>query len=121
TTYITLPFAFQLYGQIFTSAYVSSNGALEFASNDSAPDNTCLPYSGFSYTILPHWDNLRTDCSGCYVLTSVGGSAPNRTFNIDWIASYVLGGETVEFEVRLYEGSAARQFDIVYGPVGQGG
>ncbi|MFL5732142.1 MAG: beta strand repeat-containing protein, partial [Chloroflexia bacterium] len=42
-TTIGLPFAYSLYGVAFTSANVSSNGALQFTSNSAPGSNVCLP------------------------------------------------------------------------------
>src|SRR5205823_12479316 len=98
TTVISLPFAYNLYDQSFTSANVDSNGTLQFVSSASISTNACLPNVTFSYAILPHWDDLRTDqvspdCftylgGGCGVFTSISGAAPNRIFNIEWRTVY---------------------------------
>ena len=70
-----LPFPFPLYGQVFTSAHVSSNGNMQFVSNDPAFANSCLPAPTFNYAILPHWDDLMTTDTGHGIFTSVSGSA----------------------------------------------
>ena len=129
TTQITLPFAFRLYELSFTSAYVSSNGQLDFQQDDSSYLNTCLPDTAASYAIFPHWQDMRTDggtgcsayTSGCGVFTSTSGSAPNRVFNIEWRAVYYSSGLQVNFEVRLYEGNAQGRFDLIYGSIPEGG
>jgi len=114
-TAITLPFPFQFYDQTFITGNVSSNGNLQFVSSDPSGTITCLPHQGFSYAILPHWQDLRTDCSGCGVFTSISGSAPNRVFNIEWRTAYVGLGGTANFELRLHENS--QFFQMVYGVV----
>ena len=53
-TSITLPFSYSLYDQTFTSANVDSNGTLQFVANVSTFTNTCLPATGYTYTIFPH-------------------------------------------------------------------
>lgn len=114
-TNIILPFGVQFYGQLFTSANVSSNGNLQFASLNATGVNVCLPYQSFNYALMPYWDDLRTDCTGCGVFTSLSGSAPNRIFNIEWRTDYNRGG-TANFEVRLYEGfRGSPQF--IYGQI----
>src|SRR5205823_9850045 len=86
-TNIAIPFAYRLYDLDFGAVNVSSNGSLQFNSDNSRGDNGCLPVGDFSYAILAHWDNLRTDLPGNYgIFTSVSGSAPNRIFNIEWRA-----------------------------------
>jgi hypothetical protein len=131
TTFISLPFTYQLYGQSFTGAHLSSNGNLQFVSNSNLLTNACpLPTASFNFPIMPHWDDLRTDqvgtgCTayggvGCGVFTSTSGTAPNRIFNIEWRTVYFGANTTrANFEVRLYEGQ--NRFDLVYGEVAQGG
>src|SRR5207249_5844726 len=52
-TTISLPFAYTLYDQSFSSALVSSNGPLIFGTGSPAFFNTCLPVTGCTYTIFP--------------------------------------------------------------------
>ena len=132
-THINVPFAFTLYDQTFTSVNVSSNGRLDFVTNnESAPTNRRLPappHNGpYEYTIFPYWDDLRTEnvwsgCSqyggGCGIFTSVSGVAPNRIFNIEFRAVYFSNiSQIAHFEVRLYERQA--RFDVIYGTVDRG-
>jgi hypothetical protein len=126
-TNIQLPFPFLLYDHSYSTAYVSSNGLLMFASTTANFNNVCLPAStsGTNYSILPHWDDLRTEVmgncvGGCGIFTSVSGSAPNRIFNIEWRAFHFALPGFANFEVRLYEGTPSR-FDIIYGPLTQTG
>jgi Tol biopolymer transport system component len=120
-TAIALPFTYQLYDQSFTTAYVSSNGNLQFSSTNGYW-NGCLPDGGISNAIVPQWTDLRTDgSSGAGVngiFTSTSGSAPNRIFNIEWRTRYYnTNGGTANFEIRLYE--AQPRFDIIYGTISQ--
>jgi hypothetical protein len=125
TTNIALPFSYTLYGETFTAANVSSNGNLQFTSNSTAFTNACpLPTTTLNDTIIPHWDDLRTDDGGVVtgrgIFTSVSGVAPNRIFNIEWRTRYFSASSNVaNFEVRLYEGQ--QKFDFIYGQVDQGG
>ncbi len=125
---INLPFPFVLYGQTFTSVNVNSNGRLDFATinEPNGYSNTCLPAAPnvgpYAYTIFAHWDDLVTTETGNGIFTSVSGSAPNRIFNIEWracIYSSAGCGGSVNFEVRLYEGST--RFDLVYGALASNG
>ena len=52
-TSVNLPFAYQLYNQVFTTASVTSNGQWDFQTADSAFSNTCLPDTAASYAIFP--------------------------------------------------------------------
>jgi hypothetical protein len=86
---------------------------------NTTSNNTCLPAVNFDSTIFAYWDDLRTDCTGCGIFTSVSGSAPVRIFNIEWRAQQVADGGSVNFEIRLYEGQ--RKFDLVYGNMANSG
>ena len=104
TTNITLPFSFSYYGTPFASANVSSNGNLQFTSNNAAFGNVCpLPAAILTDPIMPLWDDLRTDNAGGGIFTSVTGVTPNRIFNIEWRAIYFGTTTTANFEIRLYE------------------
>jgi hypothetical protein len=119
TTLITLPFPFRLYDQTFTQARVSSNGNLQFVGMNADFSSTCLPNSGFNYTIFAFWNDLYTadSAAGQGIFTSVSGAAPNRIFNIEWRTRFCcdFGPPIFDFEIRLYENST--RFDIVYGQV----
>jgi hypothetical protein len=111
---VSLPFPYFFYGQKMSSAAVSSNGNLQFNSNDTDFNNQCFPVSIFTDAILPHWDDLITDSSGDGVFTSVSGNAPNRIFNIEWRTEVITGG-AVDFEAQLYEDR--QRVDLIYGTV----
>jgi hypothetical protein len=118
TAGLVLPFPVRFYDQTFTQARISSNGNLQFTSNNHLPFNYCLPHSDYSNTIFAFWDDMYTD-QGVY--TSVSGSSPNRILNIEWRGtSYNPGPDEVRFEVRLYEGSSG-QFEIIYGNMADNG
>ncbi|HEX8634745.1 MAG TPA: lamin tail domain-containing protein [Pyrinomonadaceae bacterium] len=119
---IALPFAYNFYANTYTSATVSSNGNLQFASAnpDYGQNEVCFPLNLFSYSIVPHFSDLTIGGAGEGIFTSVSGAAPNRIFNIEWRASALgkpAGG--LNFEIRLYEGQT--RFDIIYGSVANNG
>ena len=135
-TFVALPFSFSLYDQTYNGVNVNSNGRLDFVCINEpvgylsaclpAPDNQC----SYAYTIFPLWSDYRTDvigegcstfASGCGIFTSVSGTAPNRIFNIEWRAVYFADHtQTANFEARLYENSANKQFDFIFGTVQPG-
>jgi hypothetical protein len=123
STSIQLPFPVRVYERVFDSARVSSNGVIVFAPIGSIdfPINLCLPFDGWGgrdFSVMPHWDQLRTDCTGCGIFTSVSGSAPDRIFNVEWRTNYPSGG-TANFEARFYESGG--RIDFIYGTVSEGG
>ena len=81
--------------------------------------NVCLPSPDHVYTIFPHWDDLRTDCTGCGIFTSITGTVGSRIFDIEWRAEYYLCGGRVNFELRLHETTG--EIEIIYGQVDQSG
>jgi N-acetylneuraminic acid mutarotase len=118
TTAINLPFAIMFYGQSFSAANVSSNGNIQFLSDDETGLTECAPFSFFNYVIAPYQADLNTEAGG--IFTSITGVAPNRIFNIEWRACvYDLitfqCDENINFEARLYEGSPVEQIDFIYG------
>jgi PKD repeat protein len=114
-TAITLPFPITFYGRSFTNANLIANGNMQFISGNFAAGNACLPVGGFNYAIFPFWTDLRTDLPGNGIFTSVTGTAPNRTFAIEWRATIVSSGSNANFEVLLYESQP--RLDIIYGPL----
>ena len=118
TAPLLFPFPVQFYNQTFTQGRASSNGNLQFVSNNHLPFNSCLPNPTYDNVIYGYWDDLFLDCQagwGCGIYTSVSGSAPNRIFNIEWRAHRNEPPiVNVRFEIRLYE-SGNGQFDIIYG------
>jgi hypothetical protein len=120
---VALPFAFALYGQSFTSVIAGSNGTLGFVANSNSANTTCLPSQEFNYAILPYWQELHLSntgggCLGCGIFTSVEGTAPGRTFNIEWRARDYFYTALVNVEVRLHEGTS--NFEVIYGSVPSG-
>ena len=128
TTTISLPFSYTIYDQTFNSITLSSNGNAQFTTTDTAFTNQCLPWNSHNYTIMPYWDDQRTDansgCSGfpgatCGIFTSTSGTAPNRIFNIEWRTVYFSAPTSAaNYELRLYEGQT--HFDVIYGSVALG-
>ena len=122
-TNVVLPFTFNFYGSPFTTVNASSNGNLQFTSASTAFSNACLPTATLNNAILPHWDDLittsTTACAGgpCGIYTSVSGAPGSQIFNIEWRAvDFSSGSAYVNFEVRLYEGTAG-YFEVVYGTI----
>src|SRR5262249_18382090 len=111
-TSINLPFPFQLYSQSFNNVNVSSNGTLQFLSNNPASSNSCLPDANYSYTVFAYWDDLLTNAQfgcntlpgGCGIFTATVGIEPSRTFVIEWRASqHANSAQAVNFEVLISE------------------
>lgn len=121
---ITLPFAFNFYGQTYTTANLSVQGNIQFTTSYLAtPVATACPFPEprLGPAILPYWDlsigtGWHTSCqeyigSPCGVYTSVTGIAPDRIFNVEWRTQYFATSQhTAQFEVRLHEGTNTIDF-----------
>ena len=112
TTPISLPFPVYVYGTPYTSAYVDSDGTLQFESPTSLFSNSCLPGVSHGRTMFPYWDDLFTSNAGYGIYTSTTGSAPNRVFHIEWRAQYYPGNGTANFEFSYNESDQVLKVDL---------
>ena len=113
---LTLPFAFNFYGQPYTLLCVSANGALHFTPTDSActslndfanTDLSTLPTPGDYPALLPFWSDLtfQTEGAGAVLYRSTG-TAGSRRFIVQWDNAYPQGFTApVTFQVILSEGT----------------
>jgi hypothetical protein len=137
-TPVTLPFPFTLYDQTYTQVNVSSNGRLDFVvpNEPGGYVSACLPappnVGPYDFTIFGVWQDLMTlagnsGCSvfpggTCGIFTSVEGSPGSQIFHIEWRATlFNDNSQTVNFEVRLFEGDPNLKFEVVRGAINNGG
>ena len=114
TTGLTFAFPLTLYGQQFTSGVVSSNGNLQFGGSTNDRSLGCLPNANYaSPTIFLYQDDLRTDGVNDGIFTLVTGTAPNRTYIIQWRTTYFGRAGTSNEEIVFTEGSTT--ISLVYG------
>ena len=131
TATLTLPFAFQFYGQAYTLVCVSSNGAMYFVTGEAA----CTGLNDFANTdlsvvgppgdhpaVLPLWSDLTFQVAGAdAVYYQVLGSSPNRRFVVQWNNAYPQGSQSpVTFQVILSEGSSSILFQYKNVTLGAG-
>lgn len=81
TVDVAIPFAFSFYGVPYTSATVSANGYISFATGSPQWVNSMLPSSEVPNTIFAFWDDLVQRDGVC---TATVGTAPDRAFVIQW-------------------------------------
>ncbi|AGW12720.1 C13 family peptidase [Megalodesulfovibrio gigas] len=93
----TLPFAFPFGGQQHTTAYVSSNGIIYFASPGSSGTNR-VDTLATATAVAPLWDDLTTAGTGQNIY--VAASAQQVTFS--WVASTYVDNIPVNVAARLY-------------------
>jgi N-acetylneuraminic acid mutarotase len=102
---VSLPFGFSLYGQTYNTAFVATNGFLNFLAPDATFVNGSIPsQTAPNGAIYPFWDDLFMDGSST-AWTKLIGSAPDRQFVIEWRNVTFFSNRTprVDFEVVLYE------------------
>ena len=131
TATLTLPFAFQFYGQGYTLVCVSANGAVYFVPSDAA----CVGLNDFANTdlsvvgppsdppaVLPLWSDLTFQVAGAgAVYYQTLGSSPARRFVVQWTDAYPQGSPNpVTFQVILSEGSNAILFQYKTVTLGAG-
>src|SRR5262245_15720051 len=121
-TLVNFPFPVSVYGDTYTSAYVTDNGSVQFlTSNGGAPVVACTPLAinGFDRALIPYLGDLRTDESNDGIFTTTTGSAPHRQFVIEWRTTYFQRAGTANFEVILPEDSTT--LSVIYGQTADNG
>ncbi len=101
----TLPFPFRFYGQEYTTAFVSTNGHVNFLALNTSLANVALPATGTpNAAIYGFWDDLLLDASAS-VRTQLLGTAPNRRFVVEWRNVRFFGDTTrrIDLNIVLHE------------------
>jgi len=117
---IPFPFPVKIYDTTYTSAFAGSNGELGFGIDYSGFGITCMPVGSATYTIGPMWVDqypVTAECPSCGVFYATYGTAPNRTFVIEWRDAYYPGNPTpnLNYEVVFNEANALTgRFDVYY-------
>jgi subtilisin family serine protease len=103
---VSLPFSFTFYGETYTSAFVCTNGYLNFLAGNCTFSNIAIPSTGApNASIYPFWDDLFVDAGIASMWTRLSGDAPNRSFLIEWRNIRPFGDTTRrwDFSVTLHE------------------
>uniref|UniRef100_UPI000A9B5DF0 Ig-like domain-containing protein n=1 Tax=Methylomonas koyamae TaxID=702114 RepID=UPI000A9B5DF0 len=118
TTY-TIPFAFPFYGKTYTTAYINSNGFIQFGSSTNAYNgNNSNTLDGLinNVRIAPLWDNLSTSVADTSRDVYVDATVANQ-LTVRWAAVVEGTNNPVNFSVTLFSDGRFR-FD--YGPSASG-
>jgi subtilisin family serine protease len=102
---IALPFAFPFYGTARSTAWVSTNGFVNFLALGSQYANSAIATAAApNAAVYGFWDDLLVDTLAS-VRTELLGTAPNRSFVIEWRNVHFYGDSTrrIRFEIVLHE------------------
>ncbi|MCC6629566.1 MAG: tandem-95 repeat protein, partial [Chloroflexi bacterium] len=116
----TLPFAFPFYGQSYTTAYINTNGFLQFGSGTGAyggNDANSLQELVNYVRIAPLWDNLSTYLASDATRDIYADASVADQVTIRWAAVVEGSSNPVNFSVTLFKDGRFR-FD--YGPSASG-
>ncbi|MEV0623453.1 S8 family serine peptidase [Nonomuraea sp. NPDC050404] len=105
TATFTLPFTFNLYGNSYTSGRIGINGGIVFNGTSLSNSNVAIPATATPNAALyALWDDLYVDADAS-VRTGVTGTAPHRTFVVEYrnVAFYTPRTARLSFEVLLGE------------------
>ncbi|PWR11162.1 hypothetical protein DKT68_06760 [Micromonospora acroterricola] len=107
------PFPVKLYGESYTSAWISANGLISFKDPayfgwiGSIPGTLPSPAAEGSpnAAVYVHWDDWVVD-SQARIATKISGSAPNRQWVVEWRNVHAYGDTNTRatFEVIFNEG-----------------
>ena len=105
---IDIPFPFTFYGETYNQVYVCANGFVEFkgpsTTNCSSANGTIPGTTRPNGAIYPFWDDLVVDALAS-IRTELKGSAPNRSFVIEFRNVHVSGNllQRIDFNAVLLE------------------
>jgi extracellular elastinolytic metalloproteinase len=98
---VPLPFPFTFYGQAYSTAFVSTNGNLNFLALSSGFSNVSIPSTGTpNAAVYSFWDDLFVDEESS-VRSELLGSAPDRRFVVEWRNIRFLGDTTRRIDVNV--------------------
>ena len=110
---VDIGFEFEFYGNTYSSLQVAEDGILVFTEDNLIVDDE-RDLAGAAYPIIaPFWDDLNLGFGNPEVHTRLRGSAPNRSFIVEWIGLPIVEGEAnsrANFQVTLRERSGDVEF-----------
>ncbi|MDQ2807397.1 MAG: S-layer homology domain-containing protein [Chloroflexota bacterium] len=120
----TLPFPISFYNRTVTTGTLSANGFVTVGNQFACPQNNCYPANSTIPQVGPpngfvaaNWDDLigLSDDAASGVFTDVIGTAPNRTFLVEW-RDYANAHDSTSISntVQLQIDEAGSNFYLVY-------
>ncbi len=106
---VPIGFDYEFYGVTYSAVTVESNGGLSFDNQYLTLANTCLPYTSSPTTLaVPYWYDMYPP--GGAVYTHLAGTAPHRTFTVQFDVPQCCPYGWFEFQVTLYEDGPRLRF-----------
>ncbi|MFF4099467.1 S8 family serine peptidase [Streptomyces sp. NPDC001903] len=121
TERVDLPFPVPMYGKTYGQAWIGTNGTVSFGGNNTGDINGDLPSTATPNAALyPFWDDLVVGAagSGSGVFTGVTGTAPHRTYVIEWREVSHWSAQTDKFS---FSAAISEDGTVVYTYKGTGG
>ena len=105
---INIGFNFPFNNITYDKVWINSNGMLSFSSDNTAYNNTGIPYDQEAQSIYPYWDDMNRNSGGTIRYETLG-NASNRHLVISWnsVPHYSNSG-SYSFQVVLYEDGGIR-------------
>lgn len=110
-------FTFNFNGTNYTTLKISSNGFVAFGTAPTTTNYTPISSNGSSGIISAFGRNLiGGNTFGGDLSSKVSGTAPNRTFTIEWanMARYISSAENEEFSFQIILHETTNQIEIIY-------
>lgn len=114
TTRVEFPFPVVFYGVTYSSALADTAGNIQFSGDATRTErDTCFPdaETGAAFSVYSGWAMQTADDPSLGIFTAVHGTAPHRTFVVEWRAA--LATESYDdpyarwnFEAQFREGSS---------------
>ncbi|MGW5850237.1 S8 family serine peptidase [Streptomyces sp. NPDC055254] len=108
TERVDLPFPLPLYGKTYGQAWIGTNGTVSFGGNNTGDINGNIPSTATPNAALyPFWDDLVVGApgTGSGVFTAVTGTAPHRSYVIEWraVSHWSAQADTFSFSAAIGE------------------
>ncbi|MCX4782269.1 S8 family serine peptidase [Streptomyces sp. NBC_01264] len=113
TERVDLPFPLPLYGKTYGQAWIGTNGTISLGGNNTGDINGDIPSTATPNAALyPFWDDLVVGAadSGSGVFTAVTGTAPHRSYVIEWreVSHWSAQSDTFSFSASIGEDGTVR-------------
>jgi subtilisin family serine protease len=113
---VALPFPVTLYGDVYTTASISSNGFIRLGSGVATSYvNAAIPTAAEPNALIaPWWDDLNPALGG-QIRSLTTGTSPNRRFTVAWVGVPHIAGTTtaVSFEAVISEATGDITFNYL--------